>query len=378
MTKAFGVDSGSKTSLYMAAILLEISYPDVQHIDSKLSRFCIFLSSLTMVMSKMEKIKKVAPQLRELVLAHEEGTYAGGTQAWNSLVMKTIQEAGLLSKEIRHPSVVGVHPDNKEKNMLVPMDVHDLLLCFQEDGYNPCLWYAMAMTIPTGTHGQLWRDANAKLVEDSEGLLAECDASALDILTGRGSHSSAALRCAHFGANSPHPSLCDAHGRVSKSVLLQHQPSWQQPLEQGLMYTIFPGELEVEVPGLLAALSRVGNAHHDVFRQKTALQMCNRIHALLKAKKNEGKSVDAIAKIAVQGNGGSQYLPQCKQLITFVQAWSGGVDGKILQDLEHFERSCNMKRKLAPADLETLGKVDMMHASIYIKASCFNLAVNMF
>ena len=134
------------------------------------------------------------------------------------------------------------------------------------------------------------------------------------------------------------------------------------------MYRIFPGELEIEVPGLLAALSRMGNAHHDVFRQKTALQMCNRIHSVLKGK--SGKvDVDAVAYIACQGNGGSQYLPQCLQLISFVQSWSGGVDGHVLKDLERYERGCTMKRKLAPADLAALAGVDMLHAPVYIKAS---------
>lgn len=327
-----------------------------------------------MVMSKMDKIKKVAPELRELVQAHEEGTFAGGVAALNSLMIKKIDDSGLLSREIHHVGKAGTHPDNREKTMLVPIDAHDLLLRFQEDGYDPSLWDGMAVTIPEGKIGEQWRMANEKLVRESEGLLADMDASSLEILTGRGSHSTAALRCALYGSASPHDKLCDAHGRVSKSVLLQHQPSWQQPLEQGLMYTIFPGELEVEVPGLLAALSRMGNAHHDVFRQKTTLQMCNRIHALLKSKTHEKKDVDAIAQIAVSGNGGNQYLPQCKQLVSFVQAWSGGVNAWIIQELEQFERSCQLKRKLAAADMKSLADVDMLHAPDYIKASAVDMS----
>ena len=331
-----------------------------------------------MAPSKMDKIRGVAPQLRDLVRQHEEGTFKGGVEALNSLIMKTIEEAGLWTMEIRHPSVVGVHPDNREQSMLVPIDVHDLLLKFQENGYNPNLWDALAVSIPQGPVGEEWRKKNTELVAGSEGQLADVDASALEILTGRGSHGTAALRCVIHGASSPHKSLVDQHGLVSKAMLLQYQPSWQQPLEQGLMYRIFPGELEIEVPGLLAALSRMGNAHHDVFRQKTCLQMCNRIHSVLKNKMRSAGGevdVDAVAHIACQGNGGSEYMPQCLQLISFVQAWSGGIDGHVLRDLENFERGCTLKRKLAPADLAALASVDMLHAPIYITASCFSLAV---
>ena len=339
--------------------------------------FCLFLSlACSTMLSKMQKIRAVAPELTVLVQAHEEGTFKGGVEALNSLIQKTIDKAGLWTKEIRHPSVVGVHPDNREKSMLVPIDVHDLLLKFKENGYNADLWDALAVSIPEGPIGEQWRLENTLLVAASEGLLADVDASSLEIITGRGSHGTAALRCVIFGARSPHKSLCDAHGQVSKAVLLQHQPSWQEPLEQGLMYRIFPGELEIAVPGLLAALSRMGNAHHDVFRHKTALQMCNRIHSVLKTKMQNKKGavdVEDAAHIACQGNGGSSYLQQCLQLIAFVQAWSGGLDGHILRDLESFERSCTLKRQLAPADLKSLADVDMLHAPIYIKAACFNL-----
>lgn len=321
-----------------------------------------------MVLSKMDKTRGVAAKLRDLVRAHEEGTFNGGVEALHSLIIKTIEDAGLFVSEIRHVSVVGVHPDNREQAMLVPMDVHDLLLLFQENGYNAALWDALAVSIPQGPVGEEWRKKNAEVVAGSEGQLADVDASSLEILTGRGSHGTAALRCVLFGAASPHKSLVDKHGQVSKAMLLQHQPSWEQPLEHGLLYRIFPGELEIEVPGLLAALSRMGNAHHDVFRQKTALQMCNRIHRILKCK--TGKvDVDAAAHIACQGNGGTQYLPQCLQLISFVQSWSGGVSGHVLKDLEMYERGCTMKRKLAPADLAGLASVDMLHAPVYIKAS---------
>ena len=326
----------------------------------------------------MQKIQKVGPELRVLVQHHEEGTFDGGVEALNSLIESTIEKAGLWTLEIKHVSVVGVHPHNREKAMLVPVDCHDLLFKFAENGFNPKLWDALACTIPHGAAGDEWRGKNAELVDGSEGQLAEVDASSLEIVTGRGSHGTAALRLvAIYGARSIHKSLADTHGNVSKAMLLQQQPSWEKPLEQGLVYRVFPGELELEVPGLLAALSRLGNAHHDVFRQKTALQMCNRIHSIMLNKTANNTEVDTnlVAQLACQGNGGSEYMQQALQLTSFVQAWSGGRDGHALRDLENFERSCSLKRKLAPADLAALASVDLLHAPQYVTAACFNLAL---
>ena len=95
--------------------------------------------------------------------------------------------------------------------------------------------------------------------------------------------------------------------RMAKAKLLEAQPSWKEPLEQGVLYEIIPGELKLAVPGLLTCLSRIGNASHDVYRHQTALQICNRIHSIIKTQQAKGKkNVDEvqIAKQACVGNGG--------------------------------------------------------------------------
>ena len=78
----------------------------------------------------------------------------------------------------------------------------------------------------------------------------------------------------------------------SKAKLLELQPSWREPLEKSCLYKIIPGELELAVPGLLACLSRIGNASHDVYRQRTALQLCARIHSIIASQTASGKDID--------------------------------------------------------------------------------------
>ena len=44
--------------------------------------------------------------------------------------------------------------------MLIPIDVHDLLVKFADNGYNPRLWDALALKVPPGQVGEQWRAAN--------------------------------------------------------------------------------------------------------------------------------------------------------------------------------------------------------------------------
>ena len=322
-------------------------------------------------MSMMDRIKKVGPELRELVKQHEDDTFKGGVEALNHLMTTKIQEAHLMDFEVKHVSKVGVHPDNREKAMLIPIDVHDLLLKFAENGYNPLLWDALALRIPFGPEGDAWRAANVELVDDSDNQLAPVHGDSIEIVTGRGSHGSGALRLAHYGALSIHEELADATGNVSKAKFLEMQPSWEEPLEKGVSYKILPGELELEVPGLLACLSRIGNASHDVYREQTTLQMCARVHSLIASKIDKGQPIDSnlVAKQACVGNGGAASLTKAVQLTSFVEAWSGGRHGKVLRELEKFETSCRIKRKLAPADLAALADADLLHAPRYIQVT---------
>jgi hypothetical protein len=322
--------------------------------------------------SQRARIEAIAPELRALVKHHEEGTYKGGVEAFNTTIMQKIDSSGLMESEVKLTVKVGVHPDNRERAMLVPVDCQDLLLKFADNGYNPGKWDALALRIPPGPVGDAWRAANVTLVDASDGLLAPISADSIEIVTGRGSHGTAALRLATLGGRSIHAELADQHGQVSKAKLLEMQPSWTEPLEKGVLYKVLPGELELAVPGLLACLSRIGNASNDVFRQQTTLQMCARIHSMIASKmKSGGDAVDLswVAKQSCVGNGGASMVPKALQLIDFVKAWSGGREGQHLRDLEKFERSIAVKRKLAPSDLQNLAGVDLLHAPKYVPAT---------
>ena len=52
----------------------------------------------------------------------------------------------------------------------------------------------------------------------------------------------------------------------------------------------------------------------------------------------------------------------------FVQKWSRGVEGKILSELEAYERGLQVKRKIAASGLKALASVDLLGALRYVPA----------
>lgn len=318
--------------------------------------------------SVSQKIDMVAPKLQAMVASFEAGTFKEGAEAFNAQLMAMLYDANLVSTETRSIDAVGVHPDNREGAMLVPCDVHDLLLQLATKGFNPSVWQALACTIPEGDIGEKWRQANVDLVAGSEGKLAPVSKDGLQLLTGRGSHGTAALRAAKFGAVSVHPELASASGEVSRMMLLEKQPSLAKPLETGCEYEIIPGELVVKVPGLFAAISRIGNASNDSFRLQTTLQHCNRIHQLACSMGSE-PDWDRVAAVAAIGMD----KPTAEKLCKFVQAWSGGKDAGVLKDLEAYERTLSVRRKIMAEDMIALSKLDLAHAPTYVPAACMLL-----
>ena len=185
-------------------------------------------------------------------------------------------------------------------------------------------------------------------------------------MTGRGSHGTAALRGAKLGAKAIHAELAGADGNISASKLCESQPSFTSPLQRGCPYDVVPAALVVAVPRLMEILSRTGNAGNNVFREQTVIQHCNRIHAIA-VTRTGNLDWQAIARQACIGMGG-EFLKDAELLCEFVKAWSGGATASILREIEEYERTLAVKRKVYPCDMHELSKLDLFDAHKYVPA----------
>ena len=306
------------------------------------------------------RVEACAAILTQALSDWEQQKLKMGVEEFDLQIRRVLKESNLVeSRVIYQVEKVGIHPDNREGDMAIPVDVQELLDRMVEDGFNPHKWNAWACTIPAGKVGDLWRQKNKELVASSKGYLADVIADELEIVTARGSHGTSALRAGKLGAKSMHPGL--AHGgMLSREIICELAPSMREPFENGVAYEVIPGELALACPSLMSVLARIGNNFNDVFRLQSSLQICSRIHKLSKQLESENKNADwaEIARLAAQGNGGKTFEPKALKLCDFVREWAGGKSGILLKELESYEKTLDTKRKLSPDDLHGISKIE--------------------
>ncbi len=142
--------------------------------------------------SAAARIATVAPIISHAIDDFNDGKFKMGTEAFDVELRRLLLEAGLLERRVYDVTKVGTHPDNREQEMAIPVDVQDLLM--REDGFNPSKWAALACTIPPGPIGDSWRQMNVDLILESDNFLAPVRADELEIATARGSHGTCAIR----------------------------------------------------------------------------------------------------------------------------------------------------------------------------------------
>ena len=152
------------------------------------------------------------------------GKMTMGVQAFQGALVTALRVAGLILKRWVDVDCVVVHPDNREKAMLVPIDVHDLLLRIFFQGWCWTQVDALAGEIPPNETGQSWRDGNVRLVQGADGLLAVVNPGVLEICSVRGSHTTAAVRCMKAESAGVPEEIC-LNGKVSQSKIVEAQPS---------------------------------------------------------------------------------------------------------------------------------------------------------
>ena len=305
------------------------------------------------------RILACGPILNQAIKDWEQKQLKMGVEDFDRQIRRLLKEAHLIETRVYQVEKVGIHPDNREGDMAIPVDVQELLDRMVEDGFNPDKWTAWACTIPQGEVGDGWRYENMKLATSSQGYLAHMIADELEIVTARGSHGTSALRAGKLGAKSMVAGIA-IDGRISRQIICELAPSMREPFENGVSYEVIPGELALACPSLMSTLARFGNNFNDVFRLQTSLQICSRIHKLSNQLNKEGKTADwnEIARLAAQGNGGKTFEPKALKLCDFVREWAGGKAGVLLKELESYEKTLDTKRKLSPDDLYAISKIE--------------------
>ena len=169
------------------------------------------------------RVMVTAPAVNSMIAEFFAAKLGDGVQVFQEALLEKIRAAGLLKDgQFFQCDVVGVHPDNREGTGIVPGDAHDLVQRIFLDGWRMKLVDCVACYIPPTAEGKEWRNFNEKLAQESGGLLPPCQPSFLQIVTSRGSHTTAGLRIVKMGARAVHDDLA-LDGRVSSSKICEHR-----------------------------------------------------------------------------------------------------------------------------------------------------------
>ena len=171
------------------------------------------------------RVSVTAPVVNTMIADFFANTLKDGVQVFQEVLLSKIRAAGLLEDDQWHQvDDVGCHPDNREKTGLVSVDAHDLVLRMHRDGFRMSLVDCVACQIPPTAEGEKWRQTNEKLALESDGLLPPYQGSFLQIVTSRGSHTTAGIRIVKFGARAVHDDLA-LDGKVSSSKICEQRSS---------------------------------------------------------------------------------------------------------------------------------------------------------
>ena len=90
-----------------------------------------------------------------------------GTESFQYHILDQILKVGLGEDQWHAVSKVIVHPDHREKTVLVSVDAHDLLRQFTHNGWNWSRVDACASEIPDGDVGKSWIDRYLEVIDQS-------------------------------------------------------------------------------------------------------------------------------------------------------------------------------------------------------------------
>ena len=240
-------------------------------------------------------------------------------------VKAILRAKGLMAKERIDSRWIGVHPDNRYGDGLVPSDVIALIVnIFDQGGSRHGLQDPTACEVPPPGHPRQkqFEHFNRSVVEGSGGQLPPVN-DFLNGVTVTCGHTSMGIRC--WQAGSPcEDTRFSVDGRLSLQRLKELQPEYAELVENGIDWDLIRWPVEDHFPFIPKLIQEAGNAGQQIAKAESRLEVMLRIRdaAARNARLNGGdplwKDVETEA-----GRGGSPFKNELPHLITFCEGTSG-------------------------------------------------------
>ncbi|CAK0904006.1 unnamed protein product, partial [Prorocentrum cordatum] len=297
---------------------------------------------------------EMSEQINGIIHAHMGGE-AKQIRSAAERIVKMLVSSGLAYVNRCQCVNVGTHNQNRDGTGLDVEKVHQLILLICNQGW---VWEevrnAWAFELPPGEEGDEQYRFNVALAESADGYLAPwTDKNMLRFLSVTSSHTIAGIRCVkcRFGSKSLQDAI-STDGRVSRDRVYDLAPSYLEPVDNGMDWTIIRHEVATACPLLPHFLQEPGNAGHGTQQLFSKIQTLLRIHSRAKFMGNDWDKVTA----AVEKN--SPHLQgHVRGMCDLVAEYSGGTPPIYLQDLEKWAKTLKTSKDVDGRSFKMLSAI---------------------
>ena len=284
---------------------------------------------------------------------------------------------------------VVAHPSNRFGAGLDPMDVQELTADIVHDG-----WVWTGVGTPRGFEKQeqaaariLQEDFNIRIIKQAGGLLPEINRNDMRVLSVDCTHTATSVRTVEKGAKCAVApvldvngknirNIADSSGNISRDHILMLCPSYKEPLDKGLKYTVFRGIVEVLIPDLPGFLAEAGNLSHGKHRQGTPVQLMLQLHQrgqhMKEATGDYGwQSIAENIEMSKPHLKGT-VLDHC----AFVEHYAGGPEATNLHDIEEFAKQLTTRCSVPGSLYRMLSTIPLVAQAPEFVVACAKAAMS--
>ena len=271
----------------------------------------------------------VDDKLAELIAQAEHAGIVKTARA----IFQLLEDKGLAQKMRIPPSMVGVHPQNRDGVAISGHDCHRLLIDIFEVG-----WADDEVCAVCTESDEASKEFNIKLMQENSLLLPQYPSKeCVRYLSLSASHTNQALRCVHHGISFADDRL-SSQGKLSLDRIASKDPAMASAVQTGLMWLVLPARVMQDHPTLPGLIQAAMNCGNQVARAEFEIQTLRKLHTIyVNEKKRKGASrveFSDVKRIAMLSK------PKCAEslpsMFAFILKASGGENATFLSESESF------------------------------------------
>ena len=273
------------------------------------------------------------------------------------------------------PSVVGVHPLNRDGLGVNAHDVHQLLSDIVDVGWSESQVSGVCVDA-TGAVKQY----NADLMKSTDGMLPvfACNDS-IKYASLAASHTNQALRCI-IGQARHQDERLTIHGLLNLEKVRLKDPAMAKACEVGILWLVLPSTLLDRHQGLAALIQSSYNCAGQIARAESEVQVLRRLHSCWHGASLAGP-VGQHVDFALIKQKVLRSKPPCANAIAFMYSFMlktcGGTSASILLETEQFLKDMMATTKSVGAEMFDVLSTDMKNSGsqcIYLRHGLLKLA----